>query len=116
MTVTIFTEIADAFKSLETKFVNWVNSEETLIESSLGAGLITALEGILTSLKPSIVADIQTILQSLPGDFIKGATFSDIATEVVTQAEGDTKAEIQAAAPQVLEAIVGILVNVLLKV
>jgi hypothetical protein len=107
--------IAAALKAFENKILNWVAQEEVALET-VASELVQAVEGVLTALKPSVVADIKTILQGLPEDFLKGGTFSGIVEEVLIQASADLKKELASAEPQVIEALVGVLVNVLVKV
>lgn len=109
-----FAGIVTAIHNFETSVVNWAASEEVVL-TAVVAEVVNAVETIVTSLKPTAVADMKAILSALPKEFLSGATFDDIIEEVKKVAQADLQAVMSTAKPQVLEAIVGVLVNAITK-
>lgn len=107
-----FTNIVNTLNTFKNTVLVWLQSEEVVAEA-LAAELVSAVETVLTALKPSVIADIRTILVSLPADFTSGSDFASIVEEVKIKAEADLKAVLDTAKPQILEAIVGVLINAL---
>lgn len=95
---------------LETKVVSFVKAEEVIGEAVVES-IFVGVETVVEAAEPAIVADIKTIMQAIPGEFIAGAGVTNIAAEVLSQALAAGKKEIVALEPQILETVVALLIH-----
>jgi hypothetical protein len=112
MTAILPPKIEAAWISLRNKVVTWVKGELVIVETT-GQLLLAGVEAVAFSFEAPVVAEVKTVLQGIETDFLNGSTFEMIAEKVMQEVSADAKAVLAAANPQLVSALIGVLIHAL---